>query len=95
MSVTVADVKSHLNITSDDEDALLEQKIAAASAWVEKFVGKPLAEFDPVPEPLNEAIRQLVGSLYENREATVVGISADLMPLGLYDLMAPYREYVF
>ncbi len=37
----------------------------------------------------------LVGHLYENREASVVAVSAELMPMGLYDLMAPYREWSF
>lgn len=93
--VSVVDVKAHCNITEATDDALLEGKIAAAEEWIGKFVGTPLAAFDPTPEPLKEAVRQLVAHLYENREASIVAVSAELMPLGLFDLMAPYREYTF
>lgn len=44
-----------------------------------------------------EAIRQLVGFIYDNREAAVVGntITVTAMTPGFYDLLAPYRCYVF
>lgn len=93
--LSVADLKGHLNIVGTDDDALIGNKIAAAEAWIASFVGTPLDDFDPLPAPLMEAVRQLVGHLYENREATLIGITmADVSP-GLFDLMRPYREYVF
>lgn len=97
--LSVEDVKAHANITISEDDTLLEGKIAAAEAWVGKFIGTPLDDAtafpDGTPEPLKEAVRQLVAHLYENREASIVAVSAELMPLGLYDLMAPYREWSF
>lgn len=93
--VNVADVKAHSNITTEDDDALLEGKIAAAEEWIGKFIGTSLESLQPAPEPLKEATMQLVAHWYENREASIVAVTAELMPLGLYDLMAPYREYVF
>lgn len=97
--LSVADVKAHANITISEDDTLLEGKIAAAEAWIGKFIGTPLDDAttfpDGTPEPLKEAVRQLVAHLYENREASIVAVSAELMPLGLYDLMAPYREWSF
>lgn len=91
----IADLKQHLNIVSNDDDALVGNKIAAAEAWIGQFIGTALVDFDPLPEPLKEAVRQLVAHLYENREATLIGISmADVSP-GMFDLMRPYREYVF
>ena len=95
MSITLEDAKLHMNITSDDDDAVISAKIDAAEAWIGAFLGKPMSEFDPLPEPLREAVRQLVAHLYENREATLVGVQMTDVSPGLFDLMAPYREYVF
>jgi len=97
--VGVHDVAEHLNIENGTDYDLLEQKIAVAENWIGKFIGIPLDDAetfpDGLPEPLKEAVRQLVGHLYENREATIIAASAELMPLGLYDLMAPYRRWTF
>lgn len=95
MILTVEDIKSHANIVSDDDDALLVNKINAAEAWVGAFIGKPLADYVSVPEPLLEAVRQLVSHLYENREASIVGVTMSDVSPGLFDLMRPYREWSF
>ena len=95
MSITVEDAKRHMNVTSNDDDALIAAKIAAAAQWIGAFIGTPLAEFDPVPEPIKEAVRQLVAHLYENREATLVGVTMNDVSPGLFDLLAPFRRYVF
>ena len=93
--VTIEDVKAHLNVLISEDDDLLTNKIAAAEEWIGLFIGTPLADLTPTPETLREAVRMLVGHLYENREASIVAVSAELMPLGLYDLMAPYRQWSF
>ena len=96
MSVlTVADLKSHLNVDGTADDALIGAKIEAAEAFVGAFVGKKLTDFDPVPDDLKEAVRMLVGHLYENREASIAGIPTSTITPGLYELMAPHREWVF
>lgn len=96
MSVIDLDsAKAHLNISDDADDTLIEAKIAAAEGHVESYLGKALSEFDPMPAVIPEAILQLVGHLFENREASLVGVSSELAPLGFYDLLAPHREYVF
>ncbi|MBB4632937.1 head-tail connector protein [Sphingosinicella soli] len=97
--ITVADAKAHMNITSDADDALITAKIGAAEAWIGQFIGTALDDAetfpDGTPEPLKEATRQLVAHLYENREATLVGLNmVDVSP-GLFDLMAPYRDWAF
>ncbi|WP_440408702.1 head-tail connector protein [Neorhizobium petrolearium] len=97
--ITVADAKAHMNVSIADDDALIGAKIDAAEAWIAKFIGAPLDDVtafpDGTPEPLKEAVRQLVAHWYENREASIVSVTAELMPLGLYDLMQPYREWTF
>ena len=97
MIITLEDAKAHLKVTIADDDALITGKIEAAEAFIDRWLpedGK-LANMAPVPGDLKEAIRQLVGHLYENREATLVGISADELPLGFWDILNQYRAWTF
>jgi len=49
-----------------------------------------------VPEPLREAVKLLAAHLYENREATFVGTGgASILPLGVEDLVAEFRQWGF
>ena len=93
--VTLADIKAHLNVTSSADDALITDKIAAAESWIAAFTGADWPPADPVPDALKEAVRQLAGHLYANREASLVGITVSQLPFGLLDLLAPYRAWSF
>ena len=93
--ITVEDAKAHCNITTDADDGLIAGKIAAAEAFIDGWLEKPLAEMTTVPADLKEAVRQLVGHLYENREATLVGISADELPMGFWGILTQHREWSF
>lgn len=96
MIVTVEELKAHLNITFDDDDALIADKIAVAEACVAEYVGADLeADFETLPTPLREAVKQLAAHFYENREAVLVGATAQTLPLGVFDLVGPYREWCF
>jgi hypothetical protein len=104
--VSVTDLKRHLNITYNDDadNALLGEKLSVASEWVSKYTGIPLDTCDPtveppacptpMPAPVDEAIRQLAGHLYANREATLVGVTAQALPFGVLDLLTPYTPFV-
>jgi Phage gp6-like head-tail connector protein len=98
-TVTLEAAKAHLNITDNADDDLIQSKINASEAHIEQLLGSTLATgfTGPagVPDDVKEAILQLVGHFYENREATLVGISAEEIPFGVWQLLAPYREYVF
>lgn len=94
MTISTANLKAHLNITTDGDDALLADKIAAASEWIAQYTAIPIDAPD-MPAPVNEAIRQLAAHLYENREATLIGVTAQSLPFGLLDLLMPYRAWVF
>lgn len=94
--IDIEDLQTHLNLPIESsDDFLLADKIAAAEAHIDSFLEIALGERDPVPEPLKEAVRQLAAHLYENREATLVGITAQELPFGVYDLIAPYRKWAF
>src|SRR5665213_2163141 len=93
--IQLADLKAHLNVTFDTDDDLITGKIAAAESWIAIFVGAPWPPTDPVPGALQEAIRQLAAHLYENREASLVGVTSQDLPFGLLDLLTPYRAWAF
>lgn len=100
MMISTTDLRRHLNITGTDDDVLLGEKILAASEWVSLYTAIP-NECDPdedacdIPEPVKEAVRQLAAHLYENREATLIGVTSQSLPFGLLDLLMPYRAWVF
>lgn len=92
--VTLGDMKAHLSLTADFGDAddmLITNKIAAATAHVELATGVIFDEINDVPEDLREAVRLLAAHLYENREATIFGVSVAPIPLGFDDLIRPHR----
>jgi hypothetical protein len=93
-AVTLADLKAHLNVTIDDDDVLIGDKLSAAMAWVASYTGGPV-DTDDTPAPVNEAIRQLAAHLYANREATLVGVTAQCLPFGFLDLLTNYRAFAF
>lgn len=97
MILTTDDIKAHLNLTTTDDDALIASKIAVAEAFVAQQLGAALDDAETfsggTPEPVKEAVRQLVAHLYENREATTPLGLRDVSP-GFWDLIAPYQKWV-
>ena len=94
MTVSLANLKAHLNITTDEDDFVLVLKLDAAIQWIAKYTGVPVDAPD-TPAPFDEATRQLASHLFENREATLVGVTAQALPFGFLDLLNPYREWAF
>ena len=78
MIVELAHVKENLNIVSSGDDGLLTRQIEAAEAHINRLLGYKMdVEFPggAVPADLKQAIFQLVGHWYENRETSLVGVS--------------------
>lgn len=93
--VDITTVARSLNIDIPEDESVVARKVHAAEEWIGAFIGRPLADFEELPWPIHEAVTMLTGHLYENREASLVGVSAEMLPFGIYELLAPYREYVF
>lgn len=91
--LTLSDAKAHLNVTTDDDDALITSKLATATEWVALYTGADIT--DAAPKPVNEAILQLTAHLYANREASLIGVTAQSLPMGFLDLLEPYRAWCF
>lgn len=98
--------KQHLRTDGDDEDALIEFLIGAAEEAAIKQVNRNVyetqAELDAADDPdgivitqnIRAAMLLIVGSLYANREAVVVGsgITPHELPLGVTWLLRHDRK---
>lgn len=82
-AVSIDDVKAHLRITTNDDDALLRLKLDAAEAHVADFIGAPLVVDGKVPAPVREAVLQATAWLFDGTPADLGG------------LLAPYRAWAF
>lgn len=101
MITTVPEVREHLNITGTQDDALLGRLAGAAQELIERQLGFKIEDSyggesqGPVPEALKQAVRMLVGHWYENREASVVGVAAQPLPMGVDAIVSEFRCYSF
>lgn len=95
--VTLSDMKAHLGIVDNADDALISAKIDAAQAWLEQMLGYDIAtEFASplvVPFDLVEAVKQVAAHFYENREASVAGLSILSVPMQVEDTIRNRRHY--
>ena len=90
------DLKAQLNVTDDADDVLLQRYVTAAEAFTSAQIGgeTPVA-YDAAPADLQQAIMLLASHWFENREATLVGMSAQELPLGFRELLSAHRVWVF
>lgn len=99
MALSLADLKAQTNVTNTSDDGLLTRKLAAATAFIERQLGYALDDTDELPDgppaDLEEAILMFAAHLYENRESTIVAVSAAVMPMGVAEIVANYRRYSF
>lgn len=95
MIISIEHAKAHLNVTDDADDALIGRYIEAAEAFIGRWLPVSLADMPEVPADLLHAVHMLTGHLYENREATLVGVSAETVPLGFWDIINQHREWSF
>lgn len=66
MILTVEEVKIHLRVQHDEEDAYLEGLIAQAQGAAEDFCRSTFD--DAAPEPVRLAVLLMVSHYYENRD---------------------------
>lgn len=93
--VSLADLKAHLNVTTEDDDALLTGMLETARGYVESWCG-PLDDIEgTVPAGLKHALKLYTGHLYENRETVNIGNIVSEIPMGFFDLISPYRKWAF
>ena len=95
--LTVDDLKKHLNIDHDEDDAYIEELISVAEDAVETYLNRPITEFVDAAGTIKPAIRHacrlLVGTWYANRESVVYSTPSEL-PDGVVALLLPLKRFV-
>lgn len=104
--IDIDTAKMHLRVDSEEEDDLIALYLAAAEASAVEFLNRNVyanqaaleAAAEPVearPMVINGAVQAamllILGHLYANRENTLVGVSAQELPMGAHSLLWPYR----
>lgn len=99
MALELTDLKAHCNITGADDDAVLTRFLGAAVAHLQRQLGFKLDDADEFPNgtpaDLELAVLQLAADWYENREASLIGITGRPMPFGVQEIVSEYRRYTF
>lgn len=95
--ITVDDLKKHLNIDHNEDDAYIADLISVAEDAVETYINRPLVDFVDAEGTLKPAVRHacrlLVGTWYANRESVVFSTPSEL-PDGVVALLLPLRRFV-
>lgn len=99
MALSLAELKDHCNVTGAADDALLTRLLSVATRMAESEIGYRLTDTDALPEgapaDLGHAVYMIAAHLYENREATLIGLTGMALPLGASAILANFRTYTF
>ena len=88
MTVSVAELKTHMRIQHDEEDGLLESLLKQAQAAANDFCR---ADFDAdAPEPVRLAILLMAAHFYEYRDSSDKTAYATMLS-AFHALLYPYR----
>jgi hypothetical protein len=99
MALALADLKTQTNVTGTADDAILTRLLAAATAHVASELGFAIddeVEFpDGTPADLEQAVLMVAAHWYENREGSLVGVTAQELPMGVADIIRNHRSYTY
>lgn len=93
--VTLNELKHHLRVEVDADDAYLTTLIKVAEKAIGNELGRDLVYWTKhgvLPDPLKHAIMLLCGDLYNNRESVAFATPHEV-PRSLDYLLQPYRLY--
>ena len=66
--MTLSEVKNFLRVDDEEDNALMSSLIITAQILTEDIIRCKLEDFTVVPEPINQAMLILIGTLYEERQ---------------------------
>lgn len=89
--VTLSELKVRLGIVEDTDNQMLEAILEESQSFIEGSLGYAIPANHP--KDLHFAVAATAAHFYENREATVVGLSIVAAPLSVQDIIANRRNY--
>ena len=100
MYVTIEDLRKHLNIDHNEDDAYLRELEEVAEDAISTFLQCPLSSFEKpgacshteMKPAIRHAIRLLVGNWYANREDVAFAAPA-MLPHGVQSLLLPLKKF--
>lgn len=99
MAIDLDALKQHCNVIGNGDDAVLTRCLSGAKTHLERLLGFALDDADEFPDgtpaDVEMAVLQLAAHWYENREASLIGVSAQILPLGVTEIVAEYRNYSY
>ncbi|WP_255742996.1 head-tail connector protein [Neorhizobium galegae] len=94
-AVSLELAKAHMKIDGNAEDELILLYIDGAETWIGNYIGKPLADLNPVPADVKIALLRLVSFYFECRNIATFGLSMQLAPQNVASILDSYREKWF
>lgn len=94
--VTVEDIKKHLYIDFEADDYIIANSIDASQEIIEKYLNVKLCDLvvdEQLPYPILQAIKIMVGNLYNNREGVSFNAVPYKVPFSFEYLLQPYKSY--
>ncbi|CUW88439.1 head-tail connector protein [Rhizobium pusense] len=95
IAVSLDLAKAHMQVDNATDDEIITLYIDAAETWAGNYIGKPIADLDPIPADVKLAILKLVAFYYEVRSLATYGFSVDMAPQGVTAILDSYRERWF
>lgn len=99
MPLDLAALKQHCSVVGTADDVVLTRCLGAATAHLKRLLGFAIDDAeqfpDGTPADVEMATLQLAAHYFENREATIVGVSAMPIPFGVAEIVAEYRNYTY
>lgn len=100
MYVNIEDLKKHLNVDHDEDNAYIVELEKVAEDAIATYLQRPLTDFvdhdqcshEELKPAIRHAIRLLVGTWYANRE-DVVFATPTTLPNGLNSLLLPLKKF--
>ena len=91
----LSDLKQHLELVDDNDDAQLSRIIVTALATLANDIGAVTpAAYEELPAPLQHAVLMKATHLFWNRNPVLVDHSMVMLAMGYDDLIAPYVRQV-
>ena len=94
--ITVEDAKRHLYIDFEADDKIIADYIDAAQSIIEKYLNVKLSDLmvdEQLPYAIIQAIKRMVGNLYNNREGVSFNAVPYKVPFSFEYLLQPYKNY--